>query len=82
MDKLDKARLNEMDKYEIISFLRKEIYDKKIENYSTLLFYLEEVNYDLFKFACDNPTVLNAITESTKRVLTKEALDKRGWPNF
>lgn len=58
--------LTKEEKYQAVSEIKKIIHENKIIEYLDLLDTLENVDYDLFKVACDNTILFNALVRSAR----------------
>lgn len=61
--------LTKEEKYKAIVDIKKIIHEKRIVEYLDLLDVLEIENYNLFKVACDNTILLNALVRSARHRL-------------
>ena len=58
--------LTREEKYEAISRIKRIIVDENITEYIDLLSLLEEMDYNLFKVACDNTFTINVLVRSNR----------------
>ena len=58
--------LTREEKYEAISRIKRIIIDENITEYIDLLSLLEEMDYNLFKVACDNTFTINVLVRSNR----------------